>query len=868
MTPNVISVIVPTIGRPGSLLALLDSLASQSRKPDEVIVSDGSSGEDVARVVAQPNWASRGLNVKRISVHPPNAVRQRVAAIAESRGEYLLMLDDDVVLEPDCVEQMVGALTADQGIVGAVADFNNQSWPKPTRTWRWYMRFGLGMPEGSWQGKVVGPLLRFGYNPLPGGVSPMAWLSTCNTLVRRSAYDQAGGFSDFFLRRSTINEDVDLGLKISRVGSIVFCPSARMAHFHAAGGRVSPRVAAEDDLYNRYRILQRTQGRPAAEAFGLVMLFFFLETASNFAGCLRRGRSDGFGARLIGRLSAMAKILKLVLSGDSGSVNAGTNRVLAVTLVALCSVYAVAAFNIYPSLYPDAVGGFLVRQSMQRGGDWNHMTEPSADDIATDRSYFFAVWSPGQYAVPDFLVDRGLTLGRALTVLCVFASVFGLLGWLLLFRVLGFDWTITLACGMLIAASRSFNLSFLIYVGSDLLAFSAFPFLAVAAYSLRRSWALVVVAPVLVLVGFFLKNSMSIYVGAWILCVAAIEAFRASSSMARAAGRLAITVGALAATALFVQWTYVSRGWTPVSYQPAWATAPAAYVLPWAMYMLAATSLDDVLSRIFTPPAQIRYDYRSSTLFLLPVAMATVAFAVHEVRRRSREVATLESVSFAGVVVASFAFLYATGSGASLNLSRHYLIPGYVLLPLLVRRIINLPRPGVRLMLAAVLAAPCLYGVLSFGSNWGRHYDRRMAHSPEVQVTYLMLTPRLVDFLKALDRTLPGENALVVTPGHEYALEFSRVRVLATSVTSDSVEKITDTKRFGTVDNLVVMAERQGMTDEEISAWLASFKSYELTQWEYLEADGFRFYVPVGQAVNQTWLAAAWDAIDDRARGR
>lgn len=314
MTANAISAIVPTIGRPESLLALLDSLAAQSRRPDEVIVCDGSPGEEVARVVAQPIWRSRGLNVKRISVQPPNAVRQRIAAIAESRGEYLLMLDDDVVLEPDCVEQMVSSLTADQGIVGAVADFNNQSWPKPTRVWRWYMRFGLGMPEGSWQGKVVGPLLRFGYNPLPGGVSPMGWLTTGTTLIRRGAYDHAGGFSDFFLRRSTINEDVDLGLKMSKVGSIVFCPSARMAHFHAPAGRVGPRAAAEDDLYNRYWILHRTGGRPAAEAFGLVLLFFSLETASNFAGCVRRGHADGFGARLLGRLSAMTKILKLVSS--------------------------------------------------------------------------------------------------------------------------------------------------------------------------------------------------------------------------------------------------------------------------------------------------------------------------------------------------------------------------------------------------------------------------------------------------------------------------------------------------------------------------------------------------------------------------
>lgn len=312
-----LSVIVPTIGRPESLQGLLESLAAQSRKPDDVIVADGSQGADVARVVAQPAWASAGLTVKRIAVQPPNAVSQRVAAIAESRSEYLLLLDDDVVLEPDCIAQMMRTVTADERIVGAVADFNNQSWPTPTRAWRWYMRYGLGMPEGSWQGKVVGPLLRFGYNPLPAGVSPMAWLSTCNTLVRRSAYDRAGGFSDFFLRRSTINEDVDLGLKMSKVGSIVFCPTARMGHFHAPGGRVSPRVAAEDDLYNRYRILHHTQGRSRAGAFGQVLLFFTVETASNLAGGVYRGRFDGFGARLAGRLSAMTKIVRSMTSGGA-----------------------------------------------------------------------------------------------------------------------------------------------------------------------------------------------------------------------------------------------------------------------------------------------------------------------------------------------------------------------------------------------------------------------------------------------------------------------------------------------------------------------------------------------------------------------
>jgi len=309
MTANTISVIVPTIGRAESLTQLLTSLAGQTRRPDEVIVADGSSTGEVAAVVGQPRWAGRGLTVRRVAVRPPNAVRQRVAAIAESSSEYLLLLDDDVVLEPDCVEQLVTALASRPGVVGAFADFNNQSWAMPTRAWHFYLRHVLGMGEGAWQGRVVGPLLRFGYNPAPAEIRPIEWLGTCNTMIRRSAYDQVGGFSDFFLHRCTMNEDVDLGLKMSTVGSIVFCPAARMGHFHAPGGRVSPAVAAEDDLYNRYQVMRQTQRRPALTAFFLAVLYFSVETVSNLGGAVLRRRSNGLGARSWGRLRALARII-------------------------------------------------------------------------------------------------------------------------------------------------------------------------------------------------------------------------------------------------------------------------------------------------------------------------------------------------------------------------------------------------------------------------------------------------------------------------------------------------------------------------------------------------------------------------------
>ena len=302
-----ISAIVPTIGRADSLAALFAALLAQTRRPDEVIVADGSDGTSVRRLVAEPRWLAAGLVVRYLHVQPPNAVAQRKAAIRQARGSLLLLLDDDVVPEPECVGELIDCLIS-RDAVAVSADFSNQDWPPPTTLWRWYLRWRHDIVGQAWQGRVIGPLLRFGYNPVPNTPVPMEWIGSGNSLVRRDAYDRAGGFSDFFLHRSTTNEDLDLGLKLARQGSIVLCPSARMAHMHAPGGRASIRVLAEDDLYNRYCIITRTLGRTRTSALASVLTYFLLETTSGLSATVRTFRANGFGARLSGRLTALIRI--------------------------------------------------------------------------------------------------------------------------------------------------------------------------------------------------------------------------------------------------------------------------------------------------------------------------------------------------------------------------------------------------------------------------------------------------------------------------------------------------------------------------------------------------------------------------------
>jgi GT2 family glycosyltransferase len=274
----------------------------------EVIVADGSSTNETEEVAYSSQWQKAGLVVHHLRVQPPNAVRQREVAINVSQGEFLLLLDDDVVLEPQCIQYMLALLESNFEVVGVTADFNNQTWSQPTRFWSLYLRYVLGLSPGAWQGRVVGPLLRFGYNPVPKSPQPMEWLGSGHSLVRRSAYDQAGGFSDFFLRRCTINEDVDFGLKLSRIGRILFCPAARMGHYHALGGRVSVAEAAEDDLFNRFMVLHRTLLHSKWKAFLLVVSYVLIESLSNTLGAIKRVKANTTVDLFRGRMRGLIQI--------------------------------------------------------------------------------------------------------------------------------------------------------------------------------------------------------------------------------------------------------------------------------------------------------------------------------------------------------------------------------------------------------------------------------------------------------------------------------------------------------------------------------------------------------------------------------
>lgn len=103
-TPQKVSVIVLTYNWPEALQRVLASIAAQTRLPDEVIVADDGS-TDATRTMLE--HVAVGYPVPLRHVWQPDqgfrAARARNRGIAASRGDYVLLLDGDMLLHPQFI---------------------------------------------------------------------------------------------------------------------------------------------------------------------------------------------------------------------------------------------------------------------------------------------------------------------------------------------------------------------------------------------------------------------------------------------------------------------------------------------------------------------------------------------------------------------------------------------------------------------------------------------------------------------------------------------------------------------------------------------------------------------------------------------
>jgi len=102
-----VSVIVTVYNEGASIRRLLDSLAAQTRPPDEMVICDGGSRDDTVAILEA--YAARGVFPHlRVLVEPgANISRGRNCAIAAARGPIIAATDAGVRLDVDWLAKLV-----------------------------------------------------------------------------------------------------------------------------------------------------------------------------------------------------------------------------------------------------------------------------------------------------------------------------------------------------------------------------------------------------------------------------------------------------------------------------------------------------------------------------------------------------------------------------------------------------------------------------------------------------------------------------------------------------------------------------------------------------------------------------------------
>lgn len=114
-----ISVVVPTRNRPRDVERLLPTIEQQTRLPDQVILVDQSPGDETAGAVKGgmgPRVAERFVYVHDSEIKGVSAARNVGIGLATS--DVVVFLDDDVLLSPDCLEQLDRAFDANPDYAG------------------------------------------------------------------------------------------------------------------------------------------------------------------------------------------------------------------------------------------------------------------------------------------------------------------------------------------------------------------------------------------------------------------------------------------------------------------------------------------------------------------------------------------------------------------------------------------------------------------------------------------------------------------------------------------------------------------------------------------------------------------------------
>lgn len=227
-----LSIIICTKDREAVLRDTLATLFAQTRLPEELLLVDDGNLPAAALVALVER---QGMACHYFKKAQPGLVASRNLGIDQAKGDIILFLDDDVLLEPDYLAALMAVYEADvTGKVGGVEGALRQEYAPGVLA---FLRFfwldgkkpGVILPSGC------GVLTRQGDFDQPIAVE---WLSGCDMSYRREVFADLR----FDGRLSEVGyawaDDRDFSFRVSKRWQLIATPAARLVHRKEPSGRI------------------------------------------------------------------------------------------------------------------------------------------------------------------------------------------------------------------------------------------------------------------------------------------------------------------------------------------------------------------------------------------------------------------------------------------------------------------------------------------------------------------------------------------------------------------------------------------------------------------------------------------------------